>query len=62
MYNPQTLENIWIFSTFKRNHETTLVSADQARPPPLPDRKKVQTWQRARKKVRKKARKKKKSI
>ena len=24
MYNPQTLENIWIFSTFKRNHETTL--------------------------------------
>ena len=26
MYNPQTLENIWIFSTFKRNHETTLGS------------------------------------
>ena len=27
MYNPQTLENIWIFSTFKRNHETPLAIA-----------------------------------
>ena len=29
MYNPQTLENIWIFSTFKRNHETTLRDVEQ---------------------------------
>ena len=33
MYNPQTLENIWIFSTFKRNHETTLLSISSVIPP-----------------------------
>ena len=35
MYNPQTLENIWIFSTFKRNHETTLDTGEAGVEPAL---------------------------